>query len=37
MGLGPPVIELHRQLQLQGALAGITEVMKLGSMTGRSG
>ncbi len=31
MGLGPPVIELYRQLRLQGALEGITEVMELGS------
>ena len=31
MGLGPPVIELYRQLKLQGALDGITEVMELGS------
>jgi hypothetical protein len=31
MGLGPPVIELYRQLKLQGALEGITEVMELGS------
>lgn len=31
MGLGPPVIELYRQLKLQGALEGITAVMELGS------
>lgn len=31
VGLGPPVIELYRQLKLQGALDGITEVMELGS------
>src|SRR5262249_53087542 len=31
MVLGPPVIELYRQLKLQGALDGITEVMELGS------
>src|ERR1700730_12088147 len=31
MGLGPPEIELYRQLKLQGALEGITEVMELGS------
>src|SRR5262249_31402912 len=31
MGLGPPVIELYRQLKLQGALEGVTEVMELGS------
>jgi len=31
MGLGPPVIELYRQLKLQGALDGITDVMELGS------
>src|SRR5262245_48052240 len=31
MGLGPPVIELYRQLKLQGVLEGITEVMELGS------
>jgi len=31
MGLGPPVNELYRQLRLQGALEGITEVMELGS------
>ncbi len=31
MGLGPPVIELYRQLKLQGAFEGITEVMELGS------
>src|SRR5580692_1045776 len=31
VGLGPPVIELYRQLKLQGALEGITEVMELGS------
>jgi hypothetical protein len=31
LGLGPPVIELYRQLKLQGALDGIKEVMELGS------
>jgi SAM-dependent methyltransferase len=31
MGLGPPVLELYRQLKLQGALDGIDEVMELGS------
>ena len=31
MGLGPPIVELYRQLKLQGALEGITEVMELGS------
>ena len=31
MGLGPPVIELYRQLKLQGALDGIHNVMELGS------
>jgi hypothetical protein len=31
VGLGPPVIELYRQLKLQGALEGLTEVMELGS------
>ena len=31
MGLGPPEIELYRQLKLQGALEGISEVMELGS------
>jgi cell division protein FtsB len=31
MGLGPPVIELYRQLKLQGALDGVTNVMELGS------
>src|SRR5262245_35826129 len=31
MGLGPSVIELYRQLKLQGALDGLTEVMELGS------
>jgi hypothetical protein len=31
MGLGPPVIELYRQLKLSGAFDGITEVMELGS------
>jgi hypothetical protein len=31
MGLGPPVLELYRQLKLQGAFAGITNVMELGS------
>jgi hypothetical protein len=37
MGLGQPVIEPYQQLKLQGALAGITEVVELGSITGRSG
>ena len=31
MGLGPPVIELYRQLKLQGALDGVTDVMEMGS------
>src|SRR5215211_5052834 len=31
MGLGPPVIELYRQLKLQGALNGVSNVMELGS------
>jgi hypothetical protein len=31
MGLGPPVIELYRQLKLRGALEGISNVMELGS------
>jgi hypothetical protein len=31
MGLGPPEIELYRQIKLQGALEGISEVMELGS------
>jgi len=31
MGLGPPEIELYRQLKLQGTLEGVTEVMELGS------
>jgi hypothetical protein len=31
MGLGPPEIELYRQLKLHGALEGTTEVMELGS------
>jgi len=31
MGLGPPVIELYRQLKLQGALDAIDNVMELGS------
>jgi hypothetical protein len=31
MGLGPPVIELYRQLKLQGALDGTTNVIELGS------
>jgi hypothetical protein len=31
MGLGPPVIELYRQLKVLGALEGITDVMELGS------
>ena len=31
MGLGPPVLELYRQLKLQGAFDGITNVMELGS------
>src|SRR3984957_4549162 len=30
MGLGPPVIELYRQLKLQGALDNVTDVMELG-------
>ena len=30
-GTWPAVIELYRQLKLQGALEGITEVMELGS------
>jgi hypothetical protein len=37
MALGPPLIELYQQLKLQGALEGISEVMELGSITGRSG
>jgi hypothetical protein len=37
MGLGPPVIESYQQLKFQGTLADITEVMELGSITGRSG
>lgn len=31
MGLGPPVLELYRQLKIRGALDGISEVMELGS------
>jgi len=31
MGLGPPVIELYRQLKLRGALEGVANVMELGS------
>jgi hypothetical protein len=31
MGIGPPVIELYRQLKLRGALDDITNVMELGS------
>lgn len=31
MGLGPPVLELYRQLKILGVLDGITEVMELGS------
>jgi len=31
MGLGPPVIELYRQLKILGALEGITDVIELGS------
>jgi hypothetical protein len=31
MGLGPPVIELYRQLKILGALDSVTEVMELGS------
>ena len=31
MGLGPPEVELYRQLKLNGALDGICEVMELGS------
>jgi|SRR6516162_1586883 len=31
VGLGPPLLELYRQLKLRGALDGITEVMELGS------
>ena len=31
MGLGPPIIELYRQLKLQGALEGVRNVMELGS------
>jgi len=31
MGLGPPVVELYRQLKLAGALEGVSEVMELGS------
>lgn len=31
MGLGPPVLELYRQLKILGALEGICEVMELGS------
>jgi hypothetical protein len=31
MGLGPAVIELYRQLKLQGAFEGVTNVIELGS------
>jgi hypothetical protein len=31
MGLGPPEVELYRQLRLTGALDGVGEVMELGS------
>jgi hypothetical protein len=31
MGLGPPEVELYRQLRLTGALNGVGEVMELGS------
>jgi SAM-dependent methyltransferase len=31
VGLGPPIIELYRQLKMQGVLEGISEVMELGS------
>jgi hypothetical protein len=31
MGLGPPVIELYRQLKILGAFDGVTDVMELGS------
>jgi hypothetical protein len=31
MGLGPPEVELYRQLKLTGAFDGISEVMELGS------
>ena len=31
VGLGPPVLELYRQLKIRGALDGISEVMELGS------
>jgi hypothetical protein len=31
MGLGAPIIELYRQLKLQGVLEGLTDVMELGS------
>src|SRR5262245_3498404 len=31
MGLGPPVIELYRQLKLQGAFDRVHNVMELGS------
>ncbi len=31
MGLGPPIIELYRQLKLQGALEDGLNVMELGS------
>jgi hypothetical protein len=31
MGLGPTIIELYRQLKLQGALEGVTNVIELGS------
>ncbi|HTW52995.1 MAG TPA: TylF/MycF/NovP-related O-methyltransferase [Stellaceae bacterium] len=35
MGLGPPVVELYRQLRLAGAFEGISEVMELGSSVER--
>jgi hypothetical protein len=31
MGLGPPVVELYRQLKILGALDGLRDVMELGS------
>jgi len=31
VGLGPPVIELYRQLKVLGAINGVSEVMELGS------
>jgi hypothetical protein len=36
-GTWTALIEPYQQLKLQGTLAGITEVMELGSITGRSG